>query len=166
MFSCYTLRVMKMGRTNVINEIHEKFFRIVKLAEKLEKQPRSYGTDELLTSSEIHLIEIIGDHERFSVTDLANFKGITKGAVSQHLKKLEKKGLTMKEEDPENLSRSIVRLTSKGKAAHYAHKHWHETMDGGFKEYTTNLEEEKIAFLLEFITRVEDFLSRIMDMGK
>jgi hypothetical protein len=39
-------------------------------------------------------------------------------------------------------------------------------MDGGFKEYTTNLEEEKIAFLLEFMTRVEDFLNRVMDTGK
>jgi hypothetical protein len=74
--------------------------------------------------------------------------------------------LTIKEEDPENLSRSIVRLTSKGKAAYYAHRHWHETMDGGFKEYTMNLEEEKIAFLLEFMTRVEDFFNRILDTGK
>ena len=132
----------------------------------LEKKSLLRHGDLKLYPSEIHLLDVIDRQPEIHATDIAARLGVTKGAVSQHLKKLEKKGLTMKEEDPENLSRSIVRLTSKGKAAHYAHKHWHETMDGGFKEYTTNLEEEKIAFLLEFITRVEDFLSRIMDMGK
>jgi DNA-binding MarR family transcriptional regulator len=150
---------MKIGK---INTVHEKFTRIVKLANELEKAPRTFGTDEPLSASEIHLIEIIGDHEDPSVTDLAKWLDVTKGAVSQNLKRLENKGLTRKEEDPENTSRAIVRLTSKGKTAYYAHKHWHETMDGGFKDYYMNLEEEKIAFLLDFMTRVEDFLNRII----
>ena len=157
---------MKNERISTIKVIHEKFNQIIKLSEKLEKEPRTYGTDQLLARSEIHLIEVIADNESFSVTDLATLMGITKGAVSQTLKKLEKKGLTLKEEDPHNISRSIVKLTSKGKAAYYAHKHWHETMDGGFKSYYTNLEEEKIAFLLDFMTRVEDFLNRTITTGK
>ena len=166
-FSQYTLQAMFSTNTGTINEIHKRFNSIVKLAEKLEKIPRSYGTDELLTSSEIHLIEIIGQNDgKFSVTDLAKFLGVTKGAVSQNLKKLENKGLTMKYEDPENISRSIVKLHTKGTAAFYAHKHWHETMDGGFIEYYQNLEGDKIAFLLDFITKVEDFLKRAIATGK
>ena len=51
-------------------------------------------------------------------------------------------------------------LTSKGKAAYYAHKHWHETIDGGYEAYYRRLEEDKIVFLLEFLTKVEDFLQR------
>ena len=157
---------MRNEKISTIKVIHEKFNRIVNLSEKLEKEPRTYGTDQLLTSSEIHLIEVIADNEDFSVTDLAKLMGITKGAVSQTLKKLEKKGLTFKEEDPRNISRANVRLTSKGKAAYYSHKHWHETMDGGFKSYYTDLEEEKITFLLDFMTRVEGFLNRIITTGK
>ena len=154
---------MKEMNTEIFNVILQKFARIVVLYEKLEKTPRTYGTDELLTSSEIHLIETIGDqNEQLSVTDLANFIGITKGAVSQMLKKLEYKLLTEKYEDSENLSRSIVKLTSKGKAAYYAHKHWHETMDGGYEAYYRHLEEDKIVFLLEFFTKVEDFLQRVI----
>ena len=154
-------------KSDTINEIHRRFYSVVALAEKLEKTPRSYGTDELLTSPEIHVIEIIGQNDgKFSVTDIARFLGVTKGAVSQNLKKLEKKGLTTKYEDPENISRSIVKLTTKGKAAFYAHKHWHETMDGGFIDYYQNLEEDKIAFLLDFITRLEDFLKRAIASGK
>jgi DNA-binding MarR family transcriptional regulator len=154
-------------KSESINEIHKRFSSVMELAEKLEKAPRSYGTDELLTSSEIHMIEIIGQNDgQFSVTDIAKFLGITKGAVSQNLKKLENKGLTVKHKDPGNISRSIVKLTTKGKAAFYAHKHWHETMDGGFIHYFQNLEDDKIAFLLDFIKRLEDFLERAVASGK
>ena len=144
-----------------IDGLFGKFVGLVRLYEELEKTPRSFGTDELLSSSEIHLIERIGDNEeRLSVTDLAVLIGVTKGAVSQHLKKLEKKELTVKEEDPRNISRSIVKLTTKGKAAFYAHKHWHEKMDGGFKAYFMNLDKDNIQFLYEFMTRIEDFMDR------
>ncbi len=146
-----------------MDKICQKFSSIVKLASALEKQPRSYGTDELLTSTEIHLIETIGNNdETLSVTDLAKLSGVTKGAISQTLKKLEKKGITRKVEDPSNVSRSIVQLTSKGNVAFYAHRHWHETMDGGYKEYVMGLKQEQLDFLMAYMNRVEDFLNRIL----
>ena len=140
-----------------------KFNNLVKLAAQLEKTPRRFGTNEPLSSREIHIIEASGDNgEIFSVTDLARLLGITKGAVSQNLKKMEKRGLTTKIQDPQNNSRSIVKLTSKGKTAYYAHKHWHETMDGGFKAYFMELSDEKVDFLLDFIDKAEDFTRRAM----
>ena len=146
-----------------IHFIHEKFNNLVKLAAQLEKTPRRFGTDEPLSSREIHIIEASGDNgEIFSVTDLARLLGITKGAVSQNLKKMEKRGLTTKIKDPQNSSRSIVKLTSKGKTAYYAHKHWHETMDGGFKAYFMELSDEKVDFLLDFIEKAEDFTTKAM----
>ncbi len=61
--------------------VHEKFTNLFKLYEKLENTPRSYGTNELFSSSEICLIEQIGDNnESLSVTDLADLLGVTKGA--------------------------------------------------------------------------------------
>jgi DNA-binding MarR family transcriptional regulator len=154
---------MKNIQANSINAIHEKFNRIVALAVQVDKVPRTFGTGELLTSSEIHLVEVIGDQqETFSVTDLSKHLGVTKGAVSQNLKKLENKGLTTKIDDPENLSRSIAKLTTKGKTAYYAHKHWHEKIDGGYMAYYSYLEQGKIDFLLEFMSKVEEFLSRII----
>ena len=108
---------MKESNVHVITE---QFYRLVKLANELEKTPRRFGTEEPLTGTEIHLIELIGDNEEcLSVTDLARLLNITKGAVSQTLKKLEHKQLTLKEEDPENLSRLIVKLTFKGKTAYF-----------------------------------------------
>lgn len=146
-----------------IHQLHDKFNTIVQLAQRLENTPRKFGTDEPLTATEIHLIEIIGDNgETLSITDLSNVLGVTKGAVSQNLKRLEKKRLTLKQEDPQNVSRLIVKLTSKGKTAYYAHRHWHETMDGGFRDYFSGLDQERIDFLFEFMSRVEAFLIRVL----
>jgi len=51
-------------------------------------------------------------------------------------------------------------LTSKGQAAYWAHKHWHETMDGGFAEYMDALGEKDLEIIVCFLERVEDFLKR------
>ena len=151
-----------MKETNA-HLITEQFYQLVKLANKLEKTPRRFGTDEPLTGTEVHLLEIIGDNsECLSVSDLSRLLGITKGAVSQNLKRVEKKGLIFKEEDPENLSRLIVKLTFKGKTSYYAHKHWHQTMDGGFKEYFLGLDQSKLDFLIEFMNKVEVFFKNAM----
>ena len=146
-----------------LHTIHDRFRQVMKLAIALEQTPRPFGTDELLTATEIHLVEIIGENgESLSVTDLAGLLGITKGAVSQTLKKLENKDLTMKHPDPENNSRAIVGLTTKGKTAFYAHRHWHETMDGGFKKYFENLNQDRIDFVVEFLTKFEVFLKKVL----
>jgi DNA-binding MarR family transcriptional regulator len=148
------------------HSLHGKFMNIMRLYEELDKIPRKFGTDQILNSSEVHLIELIGENEGRSVTDLAKLQGVTKGAVSQTLKRLEKKGVTLKEEDPANSSRSLVTLTNKGKTAFYAHKHWHETMDGGFKEYFINLGQDKIEFLAEVLTMFENFLRKRISTEK
>ena len=140
--------------------IHGKFQSIMNLSQQLEKVPKKFGTGELLSRSEIHLIEIIGDNEGLSVTDIGTYLGITKGAVSQSLKRLEAKGFSLKKTDPENLSRSIVMLTAKGFTAFWAHKHWHETMDGGFLQYMEELNTSEINIIINFLERVEDFLKR------
>ena len=154
---------MKQMNDDILGIIHGKFANLVKLYQEMERKPRKYGTDEYLTGSEIHLIELIGDNnERDSVSDLARISNVTKGAISQNLKRLERKGLTEKEEDPANSSRSIVTLTSKGKAAYYAHRHWHERMDGGYLSYLEKLSDSEKQFVLSFMTRVETFFKSIL----
>lgn len=158
MFISYTLRIMK--KTNII---HGYFQSIMALVRELETTPRKYGTEANLSHAEIHMIEMIGDNENSSVTDIAKLLGITKGAVSQSLKRLESKEICIKKTDPDNLSRAIVMLTSKGHAVYWAHKHWHEKLDGGFSKYFNELENEKADIIIEFLHRVQDLLHRRMN---
>ncbi len=133
---------------------------MAKLWEQLDKQPRRFGTEEDLSGAEIHIIEVVGQNDGLSVTALAKRLGITKGAVSQTLKRLEGKEIIVKETDPANTSRMTVHLSTKGRVAFFAHLHWHETMDGGFRDYFMGLPEERIRFLDEFLTILEQFLKR------
>ena len=161
MFRGYTLSDMNKEPLSPFSIIG-KFTRIVAMWRKLEKMPRKLGIEEELYGSEIRLIEMIENREDLSVTDLSRLLGITKGAVSQTLKKLEDKGLIDKDADPENNSRIVVRLTSKGKIAYYTHEHWHQKMDGGFRAYFKSLPEDRIKFLDEFLTMLEGFLKKRM----
>jgi DNA-binding MarR family transcriptional regulator len=146
--------------TELPRHLVEKFMGIVRRTAELENRPWHFGTDETLFRSEIFLLELIGDQEGVGVTDAANLLGITKGAVSQTLKKLDAKGLVEKRSDPINSLKACLYLTNKGKIAFYAHKHWHETMDGGFKDYFSRLSQENISFLDEFLNQLDAFLNK------
>jgi DNA-binding MarR family transcriptional regulator len=144
-------------------KIYGKFQSIMALVKMLENSPRKFGTDKSLSHAEIHLIETIGDNEGLSVTDISRLLGITKGAVSQSLKRLEIKGFSTKEKDPDNLSRAIVKLTAKGMTAFWSHKDWHEKMDGGFSRYMDSLPDKEIDIILDFMSKTEDFLKRRLE---
>ena len=158
-FSSYTLCTM----TDKRHKIYGKFQSIMALVRMLENSPRKFGTDTSLSHAEIHLIEIIGDNEGLSVTDISRLLGITKGAVSQNLKRLETKGFSTKDKAPDNLSRAIVKLTAKGMTAFWSHKDWHEKMDGGFSRYMDNLQDKEIDVILDFMSKTEDFLKRRLE---
>lgn len=140
------------------DKIQGKLQSIMAIALKLDKTSRKFGTDKNLSHAEVHLVEIIGDNRNLSVSDIARLLEVTKGAVSQRLKRLEKKEIIIKRPDPSNHSRSIVRLTSKGNISYWEHKHWHETMDGGFSEYLETLAEKDAAVVFDFLDKFEQFL--------
>ena len=137
-----------------------KFSSVSELWQQQESKPRKFGTEDDLSGSEIHVIEVVGQNEGLSVTDLARQLGVTKGAVSQKLKRLEAKELVVKGVDPANTSRITVSLSTKGRVAYYSHLQWHEAMDGGFRNYFVNLPEDKVRFLEEFLSLLEQFLKK------
>lgn len=133
---------------------------IVRRTAELENRPWHFGTSETLYRSEMFLLELIGEREGLSVTEAADQLGITKGAVSQTLKKLDAKGLVEKQTDPDNSLRACLYMTNKGKSAYYAHKHWHEKIDDGFKDFFIGLGPENIAFLEDFLDQLDGFLDK------
>lgn len=152
---------MEKDNLHLVYAVMENFVRIIEKAQKMQHKPRHFGSEELLYSSEIHLIEIIGESGNRSVTELAKFMDVTKGAVSQTVKKLENKALIYKERDPENQSRIFLHLTEKGQAIFQEHREWHRKFDKGFRDKFYGLNEEKLLFLLDFVKQFENFLDVI-----
>ena len=128
---------------------------------ELDKKTRYYGTDVPIFHSEIHVIKAIAEHSSIHVGGLADILGVTKGAVSEILKKLERKALVKKEVDELNLSRYLLSLTEKGEKAHKIHMHYHDIIDSMVEDELQNATESEIQFLSNFlsalINRIENF---------
>ena len=101
------------------------FHRVLNKMNKLEKKPRYYGTDHLLFGSEIHTIEAIGHNPGISVTELADLQGVTKGAVSQLIQKLEKKDLIIRMKNMNSDKQVFLKLSDVGNIAFKAHDDFH-----------------------------------------
>lgn len=132
------------------------FLRIVTKISELDRKTRYYGTDQPLYEAEIHMIKSIKENEGIHVTGLADMLGVTKGAVSQIIMKLEHKGMIIKDTDPRNLSRLVLRLTSKGETAYLHHEKLHQKFDELFNGTLENATEENKAFLKSFLNSLDE----------
>ena len=84
--------------------------------------PIDYGTGELYTSVEMHMLKYIADHPGKTVTELAVDWDKTKAAISQMLKKLETKELIYKKNAPDSLRKQCFFITEKGKQLNSYHQ--------------------------------------------
>jgi DNA-binding MarR family transcriptional regulator len=71
--------------------------------------------------SEVHLMLVIRDRVATNATRIAEELGVTKGAVSQSLSRLERKGVLVKSRDADNKNELTLTFTPLGKRAldHY-----------------------------------------------
>jgi DNA-binding MarR family transcriptional regulator len=126
-----------------------------------EKKPQKYCSDLILTQPEIHTVAIIGDHEGISVTELAKVRGITKGAASQMIYRLEDKDLVEKRISPESDSKLNLYLTKKGKRARNEHRKMHETMGTKFALLMDGIPANVQKYMFEFLQDFEKELDKL-----
>ena len=101
------------------------FGRLVMQLRQLERHPRTFGSAGSLTPSEIHTIDAIGTENGIIMSELAERLGVTKGAVTQLVKRLEAKDLIIRTSHPVDSRSVILSLTNKGKIAYEAHEQLH-----------------------------------------
>lgn len=134
----------------------EKLLWLIEDYVQLAASPKSYGTDMLFYRLDIHLIETIGANEGINVTELAGIHGITKSAVSQAVRKLEKRDFVRRYQRPDNKKEILFALTELGHTAFKAHRAFHHEVEGRVIEELADFsDEEKRA-----IERLMDLLKR------
>ena len=131
--------------------IDMKLLNVISLFVEAERKPRYYGTNAPIHSAEIRMLRMVREHEGIHVGGLAEILGVTKGAVSALLRKLERKGLIVKETDAYNLSKLNIHLTDKGEIAHEHHLRYHEQIDEIFKEILCQYSPKEIDVLHRFL---------------
>lgn len=93
---------------------------------------RDYGVGVVCTPVEAHLLEKICDNSEITITQLAQRINRSKSAVSQIVKKLEKKGLVTKVPKKSHAKKLSLCATEKGKALTAAHIEFDEKTAGSF----------------------------------
>lgn len=136
-------------------QISETLLRVINKVVRNEKTPQNYGVDVQLHPSEIHMIMFIGNNKGVHISELARIVGITRGAVSQAVAKLEKKGLIEKHEDPNNSLKMVPCLTNKGKVAYWTHEQHHEQMDSELYDFIKRLKEQEVELIEAFLIHIE-----------
>ena len=129
----------------------------------LERQCRNFGTDVEIHLAEIQMIMTIHNAEGIHVNGLAQKLGITKGSVSEMLRKLERKGLVRKEKDPLKMTRLNIYLTDKGLLAHQNHIYFHQKLDNLVLEAAA---EHSPEMLNSFTSLLNDILMRLAAFSK
>jgi len=127
---------------NVISGFYEK-----------DAKVNYFDTDTLLYHSEIHMVQFIKENEDFHLSAIARKMGVTRGAVSQLIMRLEKKGIVNKEMDHHNNRKLLLRLTPKGETAYASHKRNHDSYNDVTIALLENADQSNLDFLKEFLAK-------------
>lgn len=117
--------------------------------------------DVKLHAAEIHLMQTVLLYPQITASGMAKLLGVTKGAISQTLSRLEKKGVLSKESDPLNRNELKISLTPLGDAALNAFDSHNAGQWQAFTTYLESLSREEHEKIMFFMARLEDFLNSL-----
>jgi DNA-binding MarR family transcriptional regulator len=149
-----------MKRENTSKEIIELFIRMVNKYNALEKIPARHGTRHNLYHSERHMLDKIGENTGMNVTEFATAAGVTKGAISQLVSKLEKKGIVRRYKKSTNDKEVFLELTKTGQEVNRQHKEINEQTIKPLDEELSKHSDEEVEFLVTMFKWFDDFLDQ------
>lgn len=106
-----------------------------------------------LTAADVQVIDILDAGGPTTAGQLAEFTGLTTGAIAQMLDRLEQAGLVRRERDPADGRRVIVRLAEDGDATREMEAIF-SAVARGWDEIASRYDDAQLDVLREFVTRV------------
>ena len=113
-----------------------------------------------LYPSEIHLMLHVADQRATNLTRIAERLGVTKGALSQTLGRLEGKGMLVKAKDPQAKNEVTVSFTPQGKRALKRFRALRSSVEARYDSLFSELDEGERRAVGKFLTRVNETLPR------
>lgn len=144
-------------RTEDRELVHE-FKRLIHVLSMGKRTAIRYGETNLYRA-EAHILEIIGDTKAITATDIARNLGITKGAISQVITKLFKKGLLRKENNINNAKSQGLHLTFNGQKVLAAHEERERYLLRKIDARLKGLRPEDVKDFSEIVKHITDFIA-------
>ena len=126
----------------------------------VEKDFAFHHGDVALHSSEIHLMKAVAFNPGSNAKSLAQYLGVTKGAVSQTMARLEKKDVIRKESGSGNNEIRVL-LTPAGSDALEAFQRQTAAQWRSFSDYVASLSEEERRVIVGFVDKLRRFLREL-----
>ena len=135
---------------------YKSFMTVQRKFNKLEKSARDFGTGELLYPLEIHVIDTIGKNDELKMFELVKKLEITKGAVSQVVKKLVTNGYVIKFHEEGNSRDIYLKLRSKGSVVFNEHSKLEKQIIERTRGIITQIPAREINLLIEGFRILEE----------
>ena len=116
------------------------------------------GTKHDLYHSERHMLDQIGDYPNLNVTELAAVVGVTKGAISQVVKKLETKGIVRRYKKSSNDKEVFVEMTKTGSAMYRKHQAINDETVTTLSKELGRYSDDKVDFLIKMFHWFNSFM--------
>ncbi|WP_202931064.1 MarR family winged helix-turn-helix transcriptional regulator [Aminipila terrae] len=114
--------VLRNAKYHELDEKANIIYKFVTTYNDYIKTAHDYGTGEIINMVEVHTLTVIEENPGITVTDVALHWNRTKGAVSQIVAKLEKRGLIFRKKEDGNAKNVHLYVTDKGEFLSKAHK--------------------------------------------
>ncbi len=125
---------------------------------ELNNRPHAYSVERRhiqLYSSEAHAIDRIGAASDINMTALSVQLGLTKGAISKMVRKLEGMGLIRRYQYMTNRKEVYLMLTPLGEKVRVDHNLFHESTNGGLRDFMAGLNPAQMELITEFLSRYQ-----------
>lgn len=155
-----------MDRDIHTGDLEKLSFALVRVSYKLlggDRMSLSYGTDVKIHGSEIHMVCHIKRNPGSHISGIARDIKVSRGAVSQIVKKLENKGLVRKVENPKSRRQLDLVLTEKGEKAYDGHQLLHSMFTGNLEGVLEHYDQKEFSLISKFINELEDSVDQLIE---
>lgn len=142
-------------------EFIESAFRMVGMLSNRTNAPHTFSNGIALCTAETHVLAVVGEHKKIAAVQLAEVLGVTKGAISQTVKKLEAKGLVEREIVDMGRIQSVLKLTDTGKEICEEHQKNHIEIMRELYGYMDSFPKDTRDILAQFVAEAEKAVERL-----
>ena len=122
---------------------------IVELYEKLSSWEEDVVKDSGLTTTQAHIIDIVGHSGSIKMKDLAEKTGVTTGTLTVAADRLEERKLLKRKPHESDRRSYLIELTSEGESYFKQHHKFHLRMTEDLVSDLTETEQEIFAGIIE-----------------
>ena len=141
-------------------ELVAKILDSIALLVSLDKKRIVIHEGENLHPSEIRLLMFLYHDQDTNITAIAELMGLTKGAISQTLSRLQKKGIITKEMYPEKKNELHVQFTDSGNQLMDDLNKSKKSLEGKYRRYIQTLSDKEKEAISNFLDKMISVMNR------